>query len=202
MFYHLNGTVTDLEPNLAIVDCGGVGFAVTVSAVTLGRLNRGERAKLYICEQVREDAFELYGFSTAEEKRCFEMLISVSGVGPKAAISILSANTTERVCMAIMSDDERVLTAAAGVGKRLAQRIILELKDKMQKQSADMSLPNPAAGVPASAGEGQTKLADVMSALTVLGYSRAECTAALKGLDLDALSLEDAIRAALRSMMK
>ena len=202
MFYHLNGTVTDLEPNLAVIDCGGVGFAVTVSAVTVGRLRRGERAKLYICEQVREDAFELYGFATAEEKRCFEMLISVSGVGPKAAISILSANTTERVCMAIMSDDERVLTAAAGVGKRLAQRIILELKDKMQKQSADISLPGPTAGtvIPAAAGEGQSKLADVMSALTVLGYSRSECAAALKGLELDKLTLEDAIRAALRNI--
>ena len=201
MFYHLNGVVAELEPNLAVIDCGGVGFAVTVTAVTQGRLKRGEKAKLYICEQVREDAFELYGFATAEEKRCFEMLISVSGVGPKAAVSILSANTTERVCMAIMSDDERVLTAAAGVGKRLAQRIILELKDKMQKQAADISLPGPGTGaaVPADAA-GQTKLADVMSALTVLGYSRAECTAALKGLDLDALSLEDAIRAALRNI--
>lgn len=201
MFYHLNGTVTDLEPNLAVVDCGGVGFAVNVTAVTLGRLKRGEKAKLYICEQVREDAFELYGFATAEEKRCFEMLISVSGVGPKAAVSILSANTTERVCMAIMSDDEKVLTAAAGVGRRLAQRIILELKDKMRKQGADLPTPGvSAADMPASGPEGQTKLADVMSALTVLGYSRAECNAAVKGLDLNALSLEDAIRAALRSI--
>ena len=200
MFYHLNGTITDLEPNLAVVDCGGVGFAVSTTAVTVGKLRRGERAKLYICEQVREDAFELYGFATLEEKRCFEMLISVSGVGPKAAVSILSANTTERVCMAIMSDDERVLTAAAGVGKRLAQRIILELKDKMRKQTADISLPG-AADVPAGVDAPEkTKLADVMSALTVLGYSRAECAAALKGLDLDALSLEDAIRAALRNI--
>ncbi len=201
MFYHLNGTVTDLEPNLAIIDCGGVGFAVNTTASTVGRLHRGERAKLYICEQVREDAFDLYGFATAEEKRCFEMLISVSGVGPKAAVAILSANTTERVCMAIVSDDERVLTAAPGVGKRLAQRIILELKDKIQKQSETLSVP----GMPAAAagdGEGQSKLADVMSALTVLGYSRSECAAALKGLDLETMGLEDAIRAALKNMMR
>lgn len=200
MFYHLNGIVTDLEPNLAVIDCGGVGFAVSTTAVTVGRLRRGEQAKLYICEQVREDAFELYGFATLEEKRCFEMLISVSGVGPKAAAAILSANTTERVCMAIMSDDERVLTAAQGVGKRLAQRIILELKDKMQKQSADLPIPGAAADIPTAADGVQTKLADVMKALTVLGYSRSECAAAVKGLDLEAMSPEDAIRAALRNI--
>lgn len=201
MFYHLNGTVTDLEPGLAVIDCGGVGFAVNTTAYTMGQLHRGEKGKLYICEQVREDAFELYGFATLGEKRCFEMLISVSGVGPKAAISILSANTPERVCMAVLNDDEKALTAAQGVGKRLAQRIILELKDKMGKQADDLAPGGAVPTVSAAAGDG-TKLADVVSALTVLGYSRTECNAALKGLDLEALSLEDAIRAALRNMMQ
>ena len=201
MFYHLNGTVTDLEPGLAVLDCGGVGFAVNTSGYTVGQLRRGERAKLYICEQVREDAFDLYGFATLGEKRCFEMLISVSGVGPKAAMSILSANTPERVCLAVLNDDEKALTAAAGVGKRLAQRIILELKDKMGKQAEDIVPPGSVQVVPAAAADG-TKLADVMGALTVLGYSRAECAAAVKGLDLEAMSLEDAIRAALRGMMQ
>ena len=202
MFYHLNGVITDMEPNLAVIDCGGVGFAVSTTAYTIGQLHRGEKAKLYICEQVREDAFELYGFATLAEKRCFELLISVSGVGPKAAVSILSANTPERVSMAILSDDERALTAAQGVGKRLAQRIILELKDKLQKQSDGLGLTDAAMPTASDGAEGKTKLADVVSALTVLGYSRAECTAALKGLDLEALSLEEAIRAALRNMMK
>lgn len=201
MFYYLNGTVAELEPNLAVIDCGGVGFAVSVSANTVSRLHRGEPAKLYIVEQVREDAFELYGFGTLAEKRCYEMLISVSGVGPKVAVAILSANTPERVCMAVMSDDEKALTAAAGVGKRLAQRIILELKDKMQKQSDDFVSPGTVSPAPVS-GDGQTMLTDVVSALTVLGYSRGECSAALKGVDLENLSLEDAIRAALRNMMK
>ena len=202
MFYHLNGTVTDLEPGLAVVECGGVGFAVSTTAYTAGQLHRGETAKLYICEQIREDAFELYGFATLGEKRCFEMLVSVSGVGPKAAVSILSANTPERVCMAVLNDDEKALTAAQGVGKRLAQRIILELKDKMGKQ-ADELVPPGAAVAAASAGKGDgTKLADVTGALVVLGYSRTECAAALKGLDLEALTLEDAIRAALRNMMQ
>lgn len=201
MFYHLNGTVTDLEPGLAVVDCGGVGFAVNTTTYTMGQLHRGEKGRLYICEQVREDAFELYGFATLGEKRCFEMLISVSGVGPKAALSILSANTPERVCMAVLNDDEKALTAAQGVGKRLAQRIILELKDKMGKQ-ADGLVPGGAVPAAAAAAGDGTKLADVVSALTVLGYSRTECSAALKGLDLEALSLEDAIRAALRNMMQ
>ena len=202
MFHHLNGTVTDLEPGLAVIECGGVGFEVNTTAYTLGQLHRGESAKVYICEQVREDAFDLYGFATAGERRCFEMLISVSGVGPKVAIAILSSNTPERVCAAIMSDDERALTSAPGVGKRLAQRIILELKDKIQKQSGSMTPTDMGVTMPASGGGEQTKLSDLMSALTVLGYSRTECAAAIKGLDLEAMSLEDAIRAALRGMMK
>lgn len=201
MFYHLNGTITEMEPGLAVIDCGGVGFAVNTTANTLGQLQRGKSARLYICEQVREDAFDLYGFATLGEKRCFEMLISVSGVGPKAAVAILSVNTPEHVCMAVLGDDERALTAAQGVGKRLAQRIILELKDKMGKQADELSGAAGTAPVVAPTGE-KTRMADVMSALTVLGYSRAECAAAMKGVDVDALSVEDAIRAALRNMMK
>ena len=201
MFYHLTGEITEMEPNLAVIDCGGVGFAVNTTAYTIGQLRRGEKARLYICEQVREDAFDLYGFATLGEKRCFEMLISVSGVGPKAAVSILSVNTPERVCMAVLNDDEKALTAAQGVGKRLAQRIILELKDKMGKQAEELGAPNMISAAGAAAGEG-TKSADVTSALTVLGYSRAECAAALKGLDLESMSVEDAIRAALKNMVK
>ena len=203
MIYSLTGRVALTTPEMCVIECGGVGFEVNTTAYTMGQLRRGESAKLYICEQVREDAFDLYGFATAGERRCFEMLISVSGVGPKAAIAILSSNTPERVCTAIMSDDERALTAAPGVGKRLAQRIILELKDKLQKQSGDLAPADMGVSVPAAGGgEEKSKLADVMSALTVLGYSRAECAAAMKGLDLEAMSLEDAIRAALRNMMK
>ncbi|MCD7749692.1 MAG: Holliday junction branch migration protein RuvA, partial [Oscillospiraceae bacterium] len=103
MFYHLTGTVTDVEPNLAVIDCGGVGFAVNVSANTMSRLNRGSQAKLYISEQIREDAFDLYGFGTEAEKHCFEMLLAVSGVGPKAALAILSVNTPESVSMAVLT---------------------------------------------------------------------------------------------------
>ena len=200
MFYHLKGKVTDVEPNLAVIECGGVGFGVNTSAYTMSQLRMGTEAKLFISEQVREDAFDLYGFMTLAEKHCFEMLISVSGVGPKAAISILSSNTPEGVCMAIMSGNDKALTVAQGIGKKIAQRVILELKDKMQKQSEDFQLPD--AGFAPSVGDGaQTKMSDAASALAVLGYTSSECAAALKGVDMT-MSLEDIIRAALRNMIK
>lgn len=201
MFHHLNGTVTDLEAGLAVIECAGVGFSVAVTSNTLARLHRGEKAKVYLSEQIREDAFDLYGFAEEGEKRCFEMLISVSGVGPKVALAVLSSHTPEQVFMAILNGDEKALTGVPGVGKRLAQRILLELKDKIQKQVGSLDLPEDLSA-PAADGAGQTKLQELISALMVLGYSRAECTAAVKGLDLASLSLEDAIRAALRGMVQ
>lgn len=200
MFYHLKGTITDIESNMAVLDCGGVGFSVNTSMNTLSQIRLGENIKLYICEQVREDAFELFGFKTLGEKHCFEMLISVSGVGPKAALSILSANTPEGVCMAVMSGNEKALTVAQGIGKKIAQRVILELKDKMQKQAGDFSAENTSFAVPADTEE-QTKMSDAASALAVLGYSSSECASALKNVDMS-MPLESIIRAALRNMMK
>lgn len=200
MFHHIRGLVTDIESNLAVVDCGGVGFAVNTSMNSLSQIRMGETIKLYICEQVREDAFDLFGFTTQAEKNCFELLTSVSGVGPKAAISILSANTPEGVCMAVMSGNEKALTVAQGIGKKIAQRVILELKDKMQKQSGEFAAVDISFPIPAT-DEGQTKMSDAASALAVLGYSSSECAAALKGIDMT-LPLESIIRAALRNMMK
>lgn len=201
MFYYLRGTAAALMPSMAVIDCGGVGYGVNVSSNTLSQLRQGEEATLYISEQVREDAFELFGFATEAEKLCFEMLISVSGVGPRAAVSILSVNTPEGVCMAVMSDNEKALTAAQGIGKKIAQRIILELKDKMRKQPEAQFLS--AAGGVAAAGAfgGQTKLSDAAAALGALGYTSSECAEALRGVDAS-LSLEDMIRAALRNMTK
>lgn len=200
MFYHIKGTVTDIDLGMVVVECGGIGFAVNTSANTMSQLRAGKETKLYISEQVREDAFELYGFKTLAEKNCFEMLISVSGVGPKAAVSILSANTPEGVAMAVISGNEKALTVAQGIGKKIAQRVILELKDKMKKQTEDFAIPNADFTVPAGDSV-QGKMADAASALGVLGYSSSECAAALKGIDMT-LSLEDIIRAALRNMMK
>ena len=130
MFYYFNGEVTLLESNLAVIDCGGVGYACRTSSYTLSRLHVGERARLYTYCSIREDAFDIYGFSTREELRNFELLLGVTGVGAKAALAILSSTTPDRFALAIFSQDEKALTAAPGVGKKLAQRILLELKEE------------------------------------------------------------------------
>ncbi len=125
MFYHLSGIVAETEPNLAVIDCGGVGYAVNVTHNTLAKLSVGDKAKLYISEIIRDEVFDLYGFADKNERRCFELLLSVSGLGPKAALSILSANTPEGLALAIMNNNEKALTVAPGVGKKIAQRVIL-----------------------------------------------------------------------------
>ena len=199
MFYHLDGKVAELGQGMAVIDCNGVGYLVNVSLNTLAQLKNGERAKLYISESVREDAFELFGFASKSEKRSFDLLIGVSGVGPKAALSILSAHTPEALSVAILSGDEKALTVAPGIGKKIAQRVILELKDKLAKESAGFELPvKPGVTVPV--GEG--KLADASAALGVLGYGPAEINLALKGVDVSALTTEEIIKAALKNMMK
>lgn len=199
MFYHLDGKVAELGHGMAVIDCNGVGYLVNTSLNTLSRLKNGEKAKLYISESVREDAFELFGFATKSEKRSFDLLIGVSGVGPKAALSILSAHTPEALTMAILSGDEKALTVAPGIGKKIAQRVILELKDKLAKESEDFELPvRPGTAVPA----GEDKLSDAAAALGVLGYGTAEINYALKGVDVSALSTEEIIKAALKNMMK
>lgn len=133
MFYYLKGTVAHMAPYLAVVDCSGVGYACRTTHNTLARLKVGESAKLYTHLYVREEIFELYGFATEEEKNCFLELIGVSGVGPKAALSILSSTSPEGLAMSIITGDEKALTVAPGIGKKIAQRIILELKDKLAK---------------------------------------------------------------------
>ena len=133
MFYYLKGTVGHLAPNLAVLDCGGVGFACHTTSYTLSYLKVGEEAKLYTYLNVREDAMELFGFATDNERSCFQMLIGISGVGPKAALSILSSTTPEGLATAIITGNEKALTVAQGIGKKIAQRIILELKDKLAK---------------------------------------------------------------------
>jgi len=200
LYYHIEGVVAEMEPYLAVVDCSGVGYAINTSLNTLSRLHVGTRAKLYTYLNVREDALELYGFATPAEKRCFVMLISVSGVGPKAALSILSSSTPEGLAMAILSGDEKTLTVAPGIGKKIAQRVILELKDKMQKQAQTLSVPNPAT---VAAGGGVTgKMSDAAAALAVLGYNSSEISVSLKGIDMESMPLEDIIRTALKNMVK
>ena len=131
MFYYVNGTVAETGPNLAVIDCGGVGYACATTNYTLSQLKKGERAKLYTYLHVREEIFELYGFSSQAELNSFKMLIGVSGVGPKAALAVLSSTSPQNLALSIVTGDEKALTAAPGIGKKIAQRIILELKDKL-----------------------------------------------------------------------
>lgn len=200
MFNYISGIAAELLPNLAVIDCGGVGFEVNTSSYTLSQLKAGEKTKLYTYVHIREDAFEIYGFSTRNEKHCFEMLLGVSGVGPKAALSILSVNTPENLVMSIISENEKAITAAPGVGKKIAQRVILELRDKMAKETDSTSFSDPGFVPPARTGN--TKLADATAALTVLGYSAAEINAAMKNIDIENLTLEEVIKSALKQMMK
>ena len=196
MIYYLSGPVTILEPGLAVVECGGVGYGCRVTAYTAGQLKLNQNTRLYITESIREDAHDLYGFSSREEQRCYELLTSVTGVGPKAAMSIL-ASGPQNFTLAVMTVDEKLLTAAQGVGKKIAQRIILELKDKIGGGAMELDFTaGPAAAAPVQ--QGSAALAN--AALQELGYSPAEIAQALKGVDPKA-STEDMIRHALRAMV-
>ena len=199
MFYHIEGTVTELEPNLVVLDCSGVGYALNATMNTVSYIHMGDKVKLYVAEAIGENNFDLYGFYTKGEKRCFELLVSVSGIGPKAALSILSYSTPETLALAIMNDDVKALTVAPGVGKKIAQRVILELKDKMSKENAGQEIRLPAA-VPVT-GQSDT-MGDAMTALAVLGYSSAEIAPALKNIDVTGMSAEEIIKAVLKQMVK
>jgi len=199
MFYYVSGTVGHVEPYLAVIDCGGVGYACRTTTYTLSSLKKGDKAKLFTYLNVREDAMELYGFGSQEELTLFQQLISVSGVGPKAALSILSSSTPANLALSIITGDEKALTYAQGIGKKIAQRVILELKDKLAK---GQTVAVGGAAAPAVTVIPENKLSEASAALAVLGYSQAEINVALKGIDLDGQSLEQIIRQALRQMMK
>ena len=198
MIYYVSGPVTVLEPGLAVVDCGGVGYGCRITAYTAGQLKLNQNARLYVTESIREDAFDLYGFISKEEQRCYELLTSVNGVGPKAAMAILSSGGPQNFMLAVMTGDDKMLTAAQGVGKKIAQRIILELKDKVGGGAMELDFSGgPAVAAPVQQG-GNAALA--RAALQELGYGPAEINAALKGVDPQA-STEEMVRHALRAMV-
>lgn len=195
MFYYIKGTLALKGENFAVVDAGGVGYKIYTSANALGKLGEaGRTVQLFTHLYVKEDIQDLYGFPTNEELSMFLQLISVSGVGPKAALSILSVTTPERFALAVMSNDKKTITQAAGVGPKLAERVILELRDKIKTSDA---LPRDIAQTDFDAGA----VSEAVSALTVLGYSPEEAAKAVTGLD-DSLSLEDMVREALKKLMK
>jgi len=194
MYYYLKGVIAGIEPGFAVVDCGGVGFCCNTSQNTMAALTVGETATLYTYLYVREDIMDLYGFATREELSCFKLLINISGVGPKAAVSILSAVTPGKLAVSVVTGDDKMLMCAQGVGKKLAQRIILELKDKVAKSLPEMS-SSDIAQISSPSGD------DAIQALAVLGYSPSEARMALDNIDAT-LPTEEKIRLALKKLMR
>lgn len=200
MFYYVDGTVALLQQGLAVIDCGGVGYACHASQHTIGKLKMGARARLLTHLNVREDIFELYGFIDEEELSCFQMMIGVSGVGPKAALSILSVAPPDRLALSIITGDEKLLTQAPGIGKKIAQRIILELRDKMSREQLETASGASSVAAAVSANGGVNHTQEAVAALMVLGYSQAEALRAMEGLDAAHLEADEIIRQCLKKL--
>ena len=208
MFHYISGTLAHLENGLAVIDVGGVGYKLTVSGTTYEAMppNRSVKTpptvKLYTHMAVREDDIELFGFATEAELATFKLLITVSGIGPKAAMSILSLLTPEKFALAVCTDDKKTIAKANGIGPKTAARVILELKDKLMKEHAGEDFTSlPLSSTPTSA-PAAGKLHEAVDALMVLGYSRAEAQAALKDLDPSTMELEEIIRLSLKKIAK
>lgn len=209
MFYYISGKLAHLESGVAVLDAGGVGYKLTISGTTYDAMPPNRSLKepptvlLYTYMAVREDGIELFGFATQTELASFKLLITVSGVGPKAAMSILSLLSPEKFALAVCTDDKKTIAKANGIGPKTAARIILELKDKLMKEHAgeDLSIASGSREVPVATGA-RGKLAEATDALIVLGYTRNEALNALKDLDTDKMELEEIIRASLKKLMK
>ena len=202
MIYHVNGTLEYCEIGFCVIDCEGVGYKLTVSDNTFSAIcsHVGEKEKLFANLQVREDGIELFGFKTHDEMQAFKMLITVSGVGPKAAMAILSLLTPDRLYQAIISEDIKAISKASGVGAKTAARVVLELRDKVSKQYfAPSTASVPTASAPVSA-KGKGNLSEALDALVVLGYTRSEAQKALTGID-PKLDVEKIIPLALAKLL-
>lgn len=207
MFYYISGKLALLQPGFAVIDAGGVGYRLTISQNTYDSLPRSaadahKEVKLYTYMAIREDDLELFGFASETELSSFKMLLTVSGVGPKAAISILSLLTPEKFALAVCTEDQKTISKASGIGPKTAARIILELKDKLMKETPPQKAVETLTTAITQSGTSQGRLSEAQDALMVLGYSRAEALSAMQGLDISAMELEDIIRAALKKLMK
>ena len=205
MFHHIRGELAYIDAAYAVIDAGGVGYKLTVSMNTYNEISKeiGNQVKLLTHLQLREDAVELFGFYTSEELHCFKLLTSVSGVGPKAAMSILSLFTPDRFAYIVCTEDTKALAKAAGVGGKTAARIVLELKDKISKESvsgATNGIGEVISKASASVVQGKSsKLSEAADALTVLGYNRSEILEVLRTVDTS-LELEEIITRALKTI--
>lgn len=208
MFYYISGKLAHLEPTFAVIDAGGVGYKLTISGATHAAMphhlttQEAPIVTLYTYMAVREDGIELFGFISEDELTSFKLLITVSGVGPKAAISILSELTPAKLAIAICSDDKKAISRANGIGPKTAARIVLELKDKLNGQSFADSEATTISAQELSTSTPSGKRKDAEDALTVLGYSRNEASSALRGIDTDSLEVDAIIRQALKKLMR
>ena len=206
MYYYVKGELTYSDQSTAVVECGGVGYKLTISLITSDVLSRkrGETVRLFTHLSVREDGVELFGFLSEEEREVFNLLTGVSGVGPKAAMSLLSSFSPDKLIFAVGTEDVKSLARANGIGSKTAARIVLELKDKVSGdlfQQSGATAANPDGtliDMPKKSG----KLSEATEALTALGYDKSQILAALRGVDIEKLSLEEIITAALRKFVK
>ena len=203
MIYFIKGELLTTEPGAIVIDTGSIAYKLYVSDNTISAFasKLGSQIRVYTYLSVREDAMDLFGFHSLEEKNTFNMLITVSGVGPKAALAILSIMSPSSFAMAVNSGDAKAISKANGVGPKTAARVILELKDKLTKELGNIQVSESLAQAPKSSAD-MSKYSDALNALIVLGYSRTEATSALRGLDASSLSLEDMITAALKNLIK
>ena len=215
MFYYISGKLAALEreadKGFAVIDAGGVGYKLTVSGTTYDQMpphlsvSEAPTVKLYTYMAIREDDVELFGFATLDELSMFKLLISVSGVGPKVALSVLSLLSPEKFVFAVCANDNKTISKANGVGAKTAARIVLELKDKLMKSPIgvggvnEIVLSTTAQNVPN--GTQRNKISEAQDALTVLGYNRTQVMAVLSSIDTASLSLEDIIKVALKKLM-
>ena len=204
MFYYLNGELAYRDINTCVIDCGGVGYRLTVSFITSESLlsKLGKQVKLYTHLAVREDGIEMFGFGSYEEKECFNRLTSVSGIGPKAAMSILSTMTPEKLAVAICTDDTKAIAKSPGIGAKSAARIILELKDKMSKEMFGSTETAKAVLGSATSFVSNSSISEAAEALAVLGYDRNTVLSALKGIDPSVTDVGEIIKLALKKLAR
>lgn len=198
MIYSVSGKLVHTEPELAVVECGGVGYGCKTTFNTLQKIAGESEVMLYTYLSVREDAAELYGFADREELKCFRLLISVSGVGPKAALSILSGMNTQQFALCVATADSKALTKVKGIGAKTAQRIILELKDKLAGETISV---RGQSAQPAAVSAAGSNIAEAVTALEVLGYTEGEALSVLPKLD-PALPVEELIKKSLIGLAK
>lgn len=204
MFHYIRGTLATIRQGVAVLDAGGVGFRLCVSDNTYQAISQKQNTevKLFTYLSVREDGMELFGFFTEAELELFQLLITVSGVGPKAAVAILSVFTPEKLALAVCTDDKKAIAKANGIGPKTAARIILELHDKMANAGDFGGESGTQVVFPGELPTAGNSLTEAQEALLVLGYNRTEILSVLRGLDATAMSTEELIRAALKKLMR